>query len=811
MPNRRASVLVIADERPVAARLLTSVRRLGYREVSVVAFADATDALKEEGLPPATVTILGIASDGEPDLQLASSIVTRSASRAVAAALSLEPGAAERARRRLSPLMPVADVADERALAAAIRAALQPAPATLLDRRRVWELEIVNETAHVIGRSLELEVVLAGALDRLITSLGAAGGSIRLLNDATGEYEVKAQVGPANIAALWLGDPPPLFRPSDRAIATRAAVVVDDLADFAPRELVDRLPVRSGISVPMLVQDGLIGTLSLAGTAPYEFGKEEEALLGIIGSQIGVAVQNARLHDSISRGKREWEHTFDAISDPIAVFDSRGILLRGNTALAAVLGRRVTELSQITCQVVGFCGGGCPRCSVCAASALEGPGRAEVTRADGQIFSVTTFPVAGEGKSASVVQVAKNVTEEIRAARQLRLMRDELASANGRLTATVEQLRSTQAQLLQSDKLAAIGQLVAGVAHELNNPLTSVIGYAQLLEEELLDASAGDALRAWADLAQDLRHIVDESERAARIVRNLLAFARRQTAERIPQQIVELATRVLSLRAYDLRLNAIDLQTSFEPRLPAIVADGGQIQQALLNLILNAEQAMRGRALRRLTVAARLDARAAAVELSVTDTGHGIDPTNLTRIFDPFFTTRDVGDGTGLGLSICYGIIRDHGGQIQVESRVQAGTTFSILLPAQLADGGLASAGILVAHPEQGDRDFIAAALTAWGGTVASTGEPAEALARYRAGGLQAALVDRGILAANVDGWTAVRSAADPQTPLILLSRAPDDSPIDRFGREQASAILTPPFQLRALWSAVRAVVKEYV
>ena len=273
-------------------------------------------------------------------------------------------------------------------------------------------------------------------------------------------------------------------------------------------------------------------------------------------------MQNARLHDSISRGKREWEHTFDAISDPIAVFDSRGILLRGNTALAALLGRRVTDLSQITCQTVGFCGGGCPRCGVCAASAFEGPGRAEVTRADGQIFSVTTFPVAGEGKGASVVQVAKNVTEEIRSARKLRLMRDELASANGRLTATVEQLRSTQAQLLQSDKLAAIGQLVAGVAHELNNPLTSVIGYAQLLEEELRDASAGDEMRAATDLAQDLRHIVDESERAARIVRNLLAFARRQTAERVPQQIVELATRVLSLRAYDLRLNAIDLQTS---------------------------------------------------------------------------------------------------------------------------------------------------------------------------------------------------------------------------------------------------------
>ncbi len=140
---------------------------------------------------------------------------------------------------------------------------------------------------------------------------------------------------------------------------------------------------------------------------------------------------------------------------------------------------------------------------------------------------------------------------------------------------------------------------------------------------------------------------------------------------------------MLSLRAYDLRLNSIELKTSYEPGLPPVVGDAGQIQQALLNLILNAEQAMRGRATRRLTVAARFDEAASAIELSVTDTGHGIDDASLTRIFDPFFTTRDVGDGTGLGLSICYGIIRDHGGQILVESRVHVGTTFSILLPAK--------------------------------------------------------------------------------------------------------------------------------
>jgi len=269
--------------------------------------------------------------------------------------------------------------------------------------------------------------------------------------------------------------------------------------------------------------------------------------------------------------------------------------------------------------------------------------------------------------------------------------------------------------------------------------------------------------------------------------------------------------RVLSLRAYDLRLNAIELSTHYEPGLPPIVADAGQIQQALLNLILNAEQAMRGRTTRRLSVAARFDAESSAVDLSVTDTGHGIEESSLRRIFDPFFTTREVGDGTGLGLSICYGIVRDHGGQIQVESRLHAGTTFSVQLPARPDEPAAPTEPILVAHPDQGDRDFIAAALVAWGYTVASTGEPIEALARYRESGLHVALVDRGVIAADPAGWFEAHAADKRQTPLVLLSRTTDDGEIDRFGREQAGAILTPPFQLRALRTVIRSVAKEYV
>jgi two-component system NtrC family sensor kinase len=669
---------------------------------------------------------------------------------------------------------------------------------TVENRRLLWELQTINEIADGISRSLELDDVLTGALQRIVKAFDAAGASIRLLDERTEQFEVAASVGPAKLQPFWEGSDAWL---TDEVVATRAAVVVEDMKT-QPQSAAGA--IRSGISLPLLAGPSLLGVLTLGAANPRRFDLADERLLAIIAGQIVVAVQNARLHDSVRNGKQEWEQTFDAISDPIAVFDRNGRLLRGNTALAGLLGRPVTEIRGAACAEVGLCGGGCPACAVGKALLQDEAARAEITLPDDQILSVTTFPVGGLTTGASVVQVAKNVTEETRSARRLQSLSDELSKANTQLTATLDRLKSTQAQLLQAEKLSAIGQLVAGVAHELNNPLTSVIGFAQLLESEW---RSGEAPRSPEAMGHDLRRIAEESGRAASIVRNLLAFARRQTAARVPQDVTDLVERVLSLRAYEFRLSSVELVTEFEPNLPRVIADGGQLQQALLNLVLNAERAMRGRTTRRLTVGARFDPRAGAVELSVADTGHGIDHQNLTRIFDPFFTTRDVGEGTGLGLSICYGIVRDHGGQISVTSKVQVGTTFSILLPARVEAPDAAAGTILVAHLDHGDRDFVCAALAAWGYDVASTDRSAEALTRFSRGDLRAALVDRSILAADLDAWRKARGGEARTLPLIVMSMAADDGDVERFGHEQANAVLAPPFQLRSLRAALTALV----
>jgi len=255
--------------------------------------------------------------------------------------------------------------------------------------------------------------------------------------------------------------------------------------------------------------------------------------------------------------------------------------------------------------------------------------------------------------------------------------------------------------------------------------------------------------------------------------------------------------RVLSLRAYEFRLNTIQLETAFEPHLPAVLCDAGQLQQALLNLLLNAEQAMRARPLRRIRVGALYVAECDGVELSIADTGHGIGIENLRRIFDPFFTTRDVGEGTGLGLSICYGIVRDHGGQIGVESAVDRGTTFKLLLPAA-ARRAVEPMHALVVHRDPTERDYVAAALTGWGHRVTAAESAADAAERVTATRLDVALIEKALMSDDAV-WRNVLERGDLKPSIVLLTEAAGDGGV------------APPFELSALHAALRGVLKECV
>ena len=231
--------------------------------------------------------------------------------------------------------------------------------------------------------------------------------------------------------------------------------------------------------------------------------------------------------------------------------------------------------------------------------------------------------------------------------------------------------RHFQSKLLQTEKMAALGQLVSGIAHELNNPLTAIMGYAQLL--------LGRGL-APGHLTE-MNHIYQEAERARRIVKNLLFFARENKPERSRADLNEIVERTLALRSYELKIENIIVETSLAPDLPPTIADPYQLQQVLLNLLVNAEQALlesRGSG----HVGIRtFRSSAQRVSMEIVDDGPGVPAEIISRIFDPFFSTKPSGVGTGLGLSIVYGIVHQHGGEISFENRTGGGARFLVELP----------------------------------------------------------------------------------------------------------------------------------
>ncbi len=238
-----------------------------------------------------------------------------------------------------------------------------------------------------------------------------------------------------------------------------------------------------------------------------------------------------------------------------------------------------------------------------------------------------------------------------------------------------EDLRRTQEQLLQSEKMSAVGQLIAGVAHELNNPLTAILGYAQLLESEGLSDRANDFVAK----------LFKQAQRTHRVVQNLLSFARQRKPQRQHVEIVRVLDDTLALRDYDLRVNDIKLEREVEENLPAVTADPHQLEQVFLNVINNAVDAMldkgQGGRLR-----VRLYAKDGNLHAEFHDSGGGIK--EPSRIFEPFYTTKSVGKGTGLGLSICYGIVQEHGGTISARNGDNGGAVIDICLPAA-AEGTL--------------------------------------------------------------------------------------------------------------------------
>src|SRR5213593_4554552 len=496
---------------------------------------------------------------------------------------------------------------------------------------------------------------------------------------------------------------------------TREPVVIDDV--FAAADIVldpdwwRSCGFTSFAGYPIMAADELLAVLVLIDDHPLRFTAKTREVIAMFIAQASVAIKNARLYreaqrrrdvaEALARVGREVTGTLDV--ERIAYLVARGVveLLEGHGSLVFRY-----EAEARTLHAIGFFGEDASavkgivlqpgegaaglavaeRRIVSTSDILNEPGfhltPALRERIQSRLYrSVLCVPLVARdrvvGALAMGAEAGRVFTREEHLVLQAFADQAALAIENAQLYASARdslaRLRETQAQLLQAGKMSALGQLVSGVAHELNNPLSVIIGYGQLM----LHREIPEALRRPVEL------MVTQGDRMAKIVRNLLYFARQRPPERVAIKIHQVIEQTLALRQNQLTLSGITVERDFAEELPTVIGDGQQLQQVFLNLILNAEQAIaaehRGGRIRFHTKVVDH-----WVRTEVTDDGPGIPPEVLPRIFEPFFTTKEVGAGTGLGLSVSYGIVEEHGGRLSAGSE-RGRTTFTLDLPIGVA------------------------------------------------------------------------------------------------------------------------------
>jgi two-component system NtrC family sensor kinase len=402
------------------------------------------------------------------------------------------------------------------------------------------------------------------------------------------------------------------------------------------------------------------------------------------------------------------------------------------------------------------------------------------------------------------------VTARARSARRGGLLRvDVLVRDVSERKRMDDQSKDIYEQILQSEKMAALGQTISGVAHELNNPLATILSWAERLSEKPLDDTSKRGVTV----------ILGEAERAARIVRNLLTFARKRQSTRAMIDINTVVKETTALRGYE-RMPTLNVVTELAADTPRVFADAHQIQQVLLNLLINAEQAMltaNGRGT--LTVRTHNDDARDAAILEVADDGPGVPSDVQTRIFDPFFTTKEVGQGTGLGLTVAYAIVQEHGGRIRLMPTPGGGATFIVELPVSGADAAsktprqtlppmdaVRGASVLIVEDERALALAVAEALTDAGLQVDHAGDGQEALACVRNANYDVVICD--LKMPRVDGMTLYRAiaAATPELArrVIFVTGDVAGTDAERFLEESGCRWLAKPFRLSELLRAVR-------
>ncbi len=470
--------------------------------------------------------------------------------------------------------------------------------------------------------------------------------------------------------ATALGYRIPLFEGSSfsELIQTKTPGISNDMVKFTEdhtdkkhlkalaEPLVKLVGMKWGIGVPLLAGEKVLGVIGVASTERLTYKDVER--LSNFGAQIGLAIEKARMYENLEKevekrthelktSEEKYRTLIEAMNEGLWKVDRKGVTIFVNSKMEEMLGRDSKEIAGK--KIFDF-----------------------FDKENRKRLRDVMKRSARRESSISEIDLKRKDGKNVPLLASIAPVKDEKGKAIGTFAVftNMTELKKLEKQLMRSEKLATIGELAAGIAHEINNPMWNMMLYAKLLKEEILKKQPK---------IEDVEVIIEQVEIASKIVKDLLEFAREYEPSITVVSINEMLNKAIAPIEIQLANENIEIERDLDPTNPKIKADGYRLQQVVLNIITNAYQAMTNGGKLHLSTAKK-DGK---VEITISDTGCGIPKRYIDKLFDPFFTTKEVGEGTGLGLSVSYGIVKAHGGEIEVKSKVGVGSDFKIVLPAR--------------------------------------------------------------------------------------------------------------------------------
>jgi two-component system, NtrC family, sensor kinase len=522
--------------------------------------------------------------------------------------------------------------------------------------RRNAQFQAIDSVAAAINEQFGLVPLLDRALDAVMEATELSGGYAHLLDDEEERLVLVTHRGLEPVETdrhIDLGE----------GLIGRAAVAGDLLImtkknDGGRISVHPERPIGAMAAVPLIARGRVRGVISFYQTDPRQFTGHEKEMLSVIGRQLGVGLEQSRLLEEIDKSHREWEQTFDALADGLAIHSPSGRIRLANRSLGGLFGSPPAALVGMRCcELYREASKPLPNCTIMK-TVNERRGQRVEIQETGRVLRLTTDPIiTADGKVKGVVCLTRDVTEE----------------------------KLIERRLIHQERISAVGELAAGIAHEIGTPLNIISANVEYLirHHGLLNEESSQP-----GIDGELIAIRDQVHNITRLIRQLLNFARDQSPAFVPLDINDLIERTLELLAHRLNQAQIHCQTNLAANAPSINGDAVQLQQVLFNLIANARQAIEASeqesGLLRISTAVsstQTDDRSRPhVLITITDDGPGIPEDILPHVFNPFFTANKEG-GTGLGLAICQQIVQRHYGSMTIDNASPHGAIVKIYLP----------------------------------------------------------------------------------------------------------------------------------